>query len=118
MEQEEVRALIQAHRPPSGQGYPDEVRRAAVAYAQQCRARGLHWEHIGRQIGVSGTALVNWSKAQGHLLPVAIVDELPQARPTPLPGPRLAGLVLCTPSGFRLEGLDLQQALALLSVLR
>lgn len=119
MEQEEVRELIRTHRPPSGMGYPDDVRRAVVAYVRQRRTQGQHWEHIGQQIGVSGTTLVNWSKAMGQLLPVAIVDEPPEARSIPPSQPRLAaGLVLHTPSGVRLEGLDLQQALALLSVLR
>lgn len=141
MEREEVRALIRAHRPSSGTGYPEEIRQKVVVYARQRRAKGQHWAHIGMEIGLSSTTLVNWSQprrkvppvavvdttaeqstatpTQGQFLPVAVIDKSSEASVVArlLPTPTHC-LILHTPAGFRLEGLDLQQALALLEVLR
>lgn len=126
MEREEVRALIRSHRPSSGAGYPEVVRTTVVAYTQQCRAQGQRWAHIGAAIGLSSTTLVNWSQPQGTFLPVDLGDRPAEARAVETTALAIApsrpvppgGLVLHTPDGFRLEGLDLHQALALLQGLR
>lgn len=83
MEREEVQALIRAHRPSSGTGYPEDVRQKVVVYARQRRAKGQHWAHIGMEIGLSSTTLVNWSKPRGKVPPVAASPD----------GPLVAGTV-------------------------
>lgn len=119
MEQEELRALVRANRPKNAEGYSEEVKRAVTAYAQARRGAGLRWEDIAAETGLSASTLLSWCKQKRRFLPVAITQAEPEAAAvapsTPVPA---AGLVLHTPSGFRLEGLDLQQALALLEVLR
>lgn len=118
MQRDEVRALVLANQPRSSAGYDDEVKRTVIAYTQHCRAQGQRWEDIGMDIGLSGKTLRHWSQQLSTFLPITIVDTLPQPRvqlPTPVATP---SLVLHTPNGFRLDGLDLEQALALLSVLR
>src|SRR5262245_53817702 len=107
MQQEEVRALVRANRPTNTAGYPEEVKRAVVAYAQARRAEGTRWEDIGAETGQSSTSLKTWCTQKGRFLPVAITETEPHvpalAQPTSIPA---QGLVLHTPSGFRLEGLD------------
>ena len=119
MQRDEVRALVLANQPRSSAGYDDEVKRTVIAYTQSCRAQGQRWEDIGMDIGLSGKTLRHWSQQQSTFLPITIVDN-----PSPQPLVQLStpvaahSPVLHTPNGSRLCGLDLEQALALLSVLR
>lgn len=124
MHAEDVRAQIEAHRPPRGAAYDDEIRQVVVAYVRQRRGQGCTWEEIGTAVGLSGTTLQNWSRSGARFRPVAIIDDAqPEGSQLPSPvSPALTqptpGLVLHTPTGFRLEGLDLRQAFLLLQALR
>jgi hypothetical protein len=120
MQSDDIRALIRAHRPTDPSvGYPDAVRRTVASYARECRAQGQQWTTISAVVGVSATTIQNWCKQKPEFLPVTLLEPEPEspilAVSTPAPA---QGLVLHTPQGFRLEGLDLQQALVLLKALR
>jgi hypothetical protein len=87
------------------------VRAQVLAYARRERAAGQSWQRIGRAVGVSASALKNWSRMPRPartLVPVRLA-----AAPT---GPA-STLVLVSPSGYRVEGLDLATASALLRAL-
>jgi hypothetical protein len=125
LDPEDVRAQIEAHRPARGAPYDDEIRQVVVTYVRQRRGQGRTWEQIGAEVGLSGTTLQNWSRSGARFRPVAIIDDAQPdgsqlRRPVSpaLTQPTPAGLVLHTPTGFRLEGLDLRQAFSLLQALR
>ncbi len=82
-----------------------------VAYARQERATGQSWGRIARTVGLSAGALKNWSRTPPPartLVPVAV------AATAPMPS---APLVVVSPGGYRVEGLDLATASALLRAL-
>ena len=82
-----------------------------VTYARQERAAGESWGRIARAVGLSAGALKNWSRtppAARTLVPVEVAATATMA-PTPI--------VVVSPGGYRVEGLDLATASALLRVL-
>src|SRR2546422_10161674 len=91
---------------------PDAVRAEVLAYAHRERAAGRSWAGIAATVGLSAGALKNWAQkpAPGRpLVPVAVATPAPA-------GPR-AALVVVSPGGYRVEGLDLATATALLRAL-
>ena len=95
-------------RHPSGVRYPAPFRDAVVALARTRLGHGQSRAHVARDVGVAFPTLVAWLDRPG-LRPVAVVSE-----PEPAPE-RRPGVVLVTPQGFRVEGLD---GAALVAVLR
>ena len=93
---------------PSGVRYPAPFRDAVVTLAQTRLGHGQSRARIARDVGISFPTLVAWLDRPG-LRPVAVVSE---ADPAPA---RRSGVVLVTPQGFRIEGLD---GGALVAVLR
>ena len=90
---------------------PDAVRARVLAYSRRQRAAGRSWQSIARAVGVSTGSLKNWSRMPPPartLLPVAVAA--PEAPASPL--------VVVSPGGYRVEGLDLATATALLRALR
>ena len=91
---------------------PDAVRAQILAYARRERAMGCSWHRIARAVGVSAGALTNWSRTPRparRLVPVAVAAHAPE--------PPAAPVVVVSPSGYRVEGLDLATATALLRAL-
>jgi len=91
---------------------PDAVRGHVVAYARRARAAGQSWHRIARAVGVSVGSLQNWSGTPAPartLVPVAVA-----APAATVPAPPL---VVVSPGGYRVEGLDLPTAAALLRAL-
>jgi len=88
---------------------PDSVRRAVKAYCDRARAEGQSWRAISHDVGLSASLLVRLRRGtgkagKGAFIPVAVVT----AAPSP------SRLVLVTPGGHRIEGLDTTQAIELL----
>jgi hypothetical protein len=95
---------------------PDAVRGRVLAYARRRRAAGQSWTRIARTVGLSVGSLKNWSRlpaAARTLVPVAVTA--PSGVPTPAVPP--AALVVVAPGGYRVEGLDVATASALLRAL-
>src|SRR2546426_5099213 len=93
-------------------GIPDAVRAEVLAYARRQRAAGRSWARIAHVVGLSAGALKNWSQTPGPartLVPVEVA--------TSVPGVPAAALVVVSPGGYRVEGLDLPTATALLRAL-
>lgn len=85
-----------------------EEREALVAQARRMRAEGMKMAAIVSELGVTAVTLARWFKE---------ASPAPTFLPVQLVGPSLpsgGGLALVTPAGFRLEGLSLEAAVAVL----
>jgi hypothetical protein len=88
------------------------VRAEVLAYARHERAAGRSWARIASTVGLSAGALANWAQSPPparRLMPVAVAPLAPE-----IPG---AALVVVSPGGYRVEGLDVPTATALLRAL-
>jgi hypothetical protein len=89
---------------------PDAVRAEVLAYAQRRRAAGDSWAGIARSVGVSVGSLQNWMRTPAPaptLVPVTVAASAPPA----------SALVVVSPGGYRVEGLDVPTVSALLRAL-
>lgn len=105
-----LRQLLSAHRPRrSSDGYPTHVRLSVATVAAELRAAGWSDTRLGRELGVAATTVALWLRrpAPSSFRPVEVVDDALHHAP--------ATLTLVTPHGYRLEGLDLGAATALLA---
>jgi len=90
---------------------PDAVRAEVLAYARRQRAAGRSWRRIAHAVGVSAGSLENGSRTPPParmLVPVAVTAPA---------GGLAAPLVVVSPGGYRVEGLDVATASALLRAL-
>jgi len=111
-ESDELRRLLENHRPTSSGSYPKRIREQAARYACRRRAEKATWATIAKEVGVSTTSLANWSKALPESSTfVPVVVKTPSA--TPLPAADSLP-TLISPTGYRVEGLSLQQLAQLL----
>jgi hypothetical protein len=87
------------------------VRLRVLAYARRARAAGQSWQWIARAVGVSAGSLKNWSRTPPPartLVPVTVAAASTASPPA---------LVVVSPGGFRVEGLDVPTVSALLRAL-
>jgi len=98
---------------PAGIRYPAAFRTTAVTLARRRLATGVPFVRVARELGLPTKSLARWLRFRPTpgLRPVAV-------RPDPAPpSPFAAGVVLVTPHGFRIEGLDRDGLVALLHAL-
>jgi len=111
-----VRKAIQQHikdRSGPARRYPRAVRQAAVALAHRARREGVAWRRTARQLGLQPATLERWvSRRAGRLVPVTLSPA-----PAATPGPPDSRVVLVTPQGYRVEGLDAGELALLLRAL-
>ena len=87
------------------------MRARVLAYTRRQRAAGHSWARIAHRVGLSVGSLKNWSRTPPPartLVPVEVAATVTMA---PMP------LVVVSPGGYRVEGLDLATASALLRAL-
>jgi hypothetical protein len=98
---------------PSQVRYPDAFQRAVRALARRRLGQGGSVARLARELGVSEPTLTKWCRppVPPVLRPVAVRPD-----PTPL-APPPAGVVLLTPHGARVEGLDRDGLIAVLRAL-
>ena len=109
---EELReALAKAERSGAGSPYPEELRRAAVAYRRQREREGVGGvAAVAAELGVSGLSLARWSRTLERAEPrfraveVVVAERLERARTVVVHGPR----------GLRIEGLSVAEVAELL----
>ena len=93
---------------------PDSVRQIVLDYILEARTDGVPWAEISNSVGISKTAMQRWGRAKpgrlGRVKPVTVK--------TATVAVRLPQLVLVTSKGDRLEGLGVEQAVAVLRALR
>lgn len=97
-------ALASAPREGVGRAYRAEIRQRAIAYVHRRRREGASLESIGRELGVSTTTVVRWTTQASHSFALARV-QTPET---------VAGrIVVHGPRGIRVEGLSLDELVAL-----
>jgi hypothetical protein len=116
------RSGIKAEYGGRGRRYDAVERARAVCRTKRLRAEGATWAQVVSATGVSEPTLRRWLEVAGGV--DAGAHEGPDPGPAVLPvvvreqtrGGK-AGLALVSPSGFRLEGLGLVEALQALRAL-
>jgi hypothetical protein len=95
-----------------GKAVPAELKARVRAHAHERRRHGATYQQIGDELGLPMESVRRWSLAGASVstrttaVPVQVVAE-----------PR-SGISIVSPSGFRLEGLELQDAVAALRALQ
>ena len=122
-EAKQIHAEVAALKPGRGRKYTKQLRERVLDWMRRAREEGLFEIEASKQIGVPLTRIEGWRAADREkansivplpivpratsetaLVPVCIRDESPF-------GPMIS---FSTPSGYRVEGLSLDQALGLL----
>jgi hypothetical protein len=111
-----LRALLAAKRPRSWNlGYPEGVRARVRAYASRRLASGSTVNKISEELGLSRTSVRSWMAAPAAAAGgMRRVEVVPEATPAPIATDVGSGLVLVSPRGYRVEGLDVWAAARLL----
>jgi len=99
---------------PNGIRYPTYFRDAVVTLPRTRVGHGQSLAQVARAVGISFPTLAAWLEGPGRpdLRPVAVVRE-PESGPM-----RQSSVVLVTPQGFRIEGLDGDALVAVLRALQ
>lgn len=119
-----VREKARADKPGSRgrTGYAPEQRASILAAVRQRMAGGLGLDAACRAEGITSSSYYNWAADERRRAPVAMtlrpVSLVPTAGPTiASPAPAARELTLLSPGGYRVEGLDVAAAAALLKAL-
>jgi hypothetical protein len=105
--QDIVRAVQRLGVRGRGCRYPDELREAIIAYADERRAAGVALESIGHELGVSWLTLSRWSTRPSGFRRVEVAEAADAATTT-------AGFTVHGAHGVRVEGLALDDVVVLL----
>ncbi len=92
---------------------PREVRDEVCRYAVRRRKAGAAWARIARETGLDVRKLQRWHSRARRRSSVAVLRPV-EVLPAPEPA---ATLTLISPSGVRVEGLQIEQAAQLLRLL-
>lgn len=96
-----------------GRRYPAGLREQILAFIEHAKSAGMPVSESCRRLGISSKQLSNWRAAvraaeTQELVPVQLSEE---------DAPQREQLALVAPSGFRLEGISIAQALELMRAL-
>ncbi len=115
MSDHELRSLrrqLAARARGRGKRYAPDLRSRATAWAQRAIAGGARLTEVARALDIDDETLRKWlrkdSTATTSLVPVEVIVDEPVA---------LAGVRVVSPTGYRVEGLALDEVVALLRVL-
>lgn len=97
-----------------GVRYPPELRAEAVACARAAVSAGQGVGAVAAALGVSSMSLSRWLEGSPSVRRVEVMAESAGAGAA---APAASSLVLVTPQGYRVEGLDLGSVMALLESL-
>jgi hypothetical protein len=106
-----LRRQVVARERGRGKRYPEGLRRRVTAWAHQRRDGGASLQVISKELGLSMETVRRWTAAardstptRTALIPIEVISE-----------PTAGRAVVVSPSGFRLEGLTLDEAVAVLA---
>lgn len=97
---------LSRHDAARGIRYDPELKRQAIAFAKEQRRSGASWASVAGDLGLNFETVRRWCEKARPLRAVEIVDE-----------PVGEGVSIVSASGFRLEGLTLEQAIAAMRAL-
>lgn len=111
----EAAARANEGRDRTGWRYSASLRRLAIEYCRVCRRAHKPFSEIAESLGISTVTLGRWLEKEGEQEPsrfreVVVGPVVPKAVE--------AQLAVVTPSGLRVEGLDLSQVIELSRALR
>lgn len=107
-----LRQALSRHEPARGKKYPEALEKRAVEYARAQRMAGVSWNRIASELGLRYETVRQWVEKAGAakktptMRAVKVVAE--RARPT---------VSIVSPSGARIEGVTLDDAVAVLRAL-
>jgi hypothetical protein len=109
MDKEAAKLRRELSRLETGRGkrYPTELRQRVVAWAQRRHEQGASWETIKAELGQKFDTVRRWcllARSSRALVPVRVVSTSPVSRT----------VSVVSPAGFRVEGLAINEAAALL----
>jgi len=108
-----IRGLVRAAGPRRrGARLPDEVRRELIAFARRRRGDGVGVHRIAAATGVSSESIRRWTQrdeARTTAREVVAVEIRAEVAPA-----AIGVLSVCSPSGYRIDGLTLEQAVVAL----
>ncbi|MCI0572245.1 MAG: hypothetical protein L0Y66_15935 [Myxococcaceae bacterium] len=107
--------------------YPEALRQFAVRYVAEAKARGDSQEKACARLGISAPTVAAWrtghtqrsrhaARPEGTAEKLVSVVVRPTADATPRPG-EASSVVVVAPNGWRVEGLGVEAAAALLKSL-
>jgi len=110
------REIEKLGRPGRGKRYPAELRTAVTEYIVARREGGGTWYRIAADIGLSSTAVKRWHDMAREAEDAA---GAPAFKPVRVTGVEHIdrGVVVVCPGGYRVEGLSVGSAAALLRAL-
>jgi hypothetical protein len=119
---EHLRREVSKLRVGRGQRFPKALRARLIAWAKQERARSnASWSMLGEMVAVHGETLRAWcieSKPRAHRMrSVEIVADSTRA-PDDSRSEESRMMSVVSPSGFRVEGISLRDAISILQALR
>src|SRR5262245_48732287 len=117
-EGKQLRAAIAA-RPQRRLRLSAELRQKTSAYARQRKAEGASVAGIARELGVSQPTVAHWLTSKGSVA-MEVVGQPPRVRPfreVIVEGRASTTLRVVSPSGYRVEGLSLEEAAMMLRAL-
>lgn len=106
------RELERASRRARRRRYPAALRERAVRYARMRQARGAVRREIAAELGLNLRTLSNWLDGRGRFRAVEVIDARRETTASPTSA---VVLVVLTPRGLRIEGLDLDGVAALVA---
>jgi hypothetical protein len=98
---------LSAHQPGRGKLYPPDTQARVVEFAQRRRAEGVSWNQIAGELGMRFETVRRWCARAPTMRAVEVVAE---TRPS-------GAVSVLSPSGYRLEGLTLEEAVTVLRAL-
>ena len=102
-----LRRALETHEPARGKRYDSELKKRVIAFAEAERKDGRSWAEIAKELGVAFETVRRWciaTGAVGRMRVVHVVAE-PSAKRV---------VTVIAPSGYRIEGLSIDEAAALL----
>jgi len=102
-----LRGAIQGHGPARGKRYTPKLKARIIEFGHSRRAEGASWAQIAEDLGVAFETVRRWCSVDVEspraMVPVQVVAE-----------PSVRTVSIVSAAGYRIEGLALHEAVALL----
>jgi len=107
-----LRSAIHAHGPSRGKRYEGGLRTRIIAFARSRRDQGASFAEIAEELGLCFETVRRWcqlpeQRASTAMLPVRVVAERQERT-----------VCVASETGYRIDGLTLHEAVAVLRALR